>query len=57
MNELYDEHVEATLDGPVFVIDHPREVSPLAKPHRSDPARRRIERKIRVATHDQNKTT
>jgi hypothetical protein len=29
----------------------------MAATHRSDPARRRIERKIRVATHDQNKTT
>jgi lysyl-tRNA synthetase class 2 len=38
VNELYDELVEAKLAGPVFVTDHPREVSPLAKPHRSDPA-------------------
>jgi lysyl-tRNA synthetase len=38
VNEIYDVHVEDRLVGPIFVIDHPREVSPLAKPHRSDPA-------------------
>ena len=37
VNALYDAFVEENLLGPVFVIDHPREVSPLAKPHRSDP--------------------
>jgi hypothetical protein len=38
VNEIYDVYVEDKLVGPIFVIDHPREVSPLAKPHRSDPA-------------------
>ena len=36
-NELYDEFVEANVVGPVFVCDHPREISPLARPHRDDP--------------------
>ncbi len=38
VNELYDALCEDKLLGPIFVVDHPREVSPLAKPHRSDPA-------------------
>jgi lysyl-tRNA synthetase len=38
VNEVYDALVEDKLVGPIFVIDHPREVSPLAKPHRDDPA-------------------
>jgi lysyl-tRNA synthetase len=38
MSEVYDETCEGTLVGPVFVYDYPREVSPLARPHRSDPA-------------------
>jgi lysyl-tRNA synthetase len=38
VDELYDVFVEEKLLGPIFVIDHPREVSPLAKPHRSDPS-------------------
>jgi lysyl-tRNA synthetase, class II len=38
VNEIYDALVEDKLVGPIFVIDHPREVSPLAKPHRDDPA-------------------
>jgi len=33
--ELYEKLVEEDLWGPVFVCDIPREVSPLARPHRS----------------------
>jgi len=36
--ELYEKTVEPNLVGPVFVTDYPREVSPLARAHRSDPA-------------------
>ncbi|HYF11145.1 MAG TPA: lysine--tRNA ligase, partial [Actinomycetota bacterium] len=35
--ELYEKLVEEDLWGPVFVCDVPREVSPLARPHRSVP--------------------
>ena len=35
--ELYDALVEPTLVAPTFVIDHPREVSPLARVDRDDP--------------------
>ncbi len=35
--EVYDELVEGRVDGPVIVLDYPREISPLAKPHRDDP--------------------
>jgi lysyl-tRNA synthetase class 2 len=34
---LYDEMVEPTIRQPTFVMDHPREISPLARSHRSDP--------------------
>ncbi len=35
--ELYEKLVEPTLWDPTFVKDFPREVSPLARPHRSTP--------------------
>ena len=38
MSEVYDESSEAKLIEPTFVIDHPREISPLARAHRDDPA-------------------
>jgi lysyl-tRNA synthetase len=37
MNEIYDRKVQYDVRGPAFVIDHPREVSPLARVHRDDP--------------------
>ena len=36
-HEVYDELVEPKVMAPTIVLDHPRETSPLAKPHRSDP--------------------
>jgi lysyl-tRNA synthetase class 2 len=38
MSEVYDASSEAQLIEPTFVIDHPREISPLARAHRNDPA-------------------
>jgi lysyl-tRNA synthetase class 2 len=35
--EVYDARVEDTLIQPTFVLDHPRETSPLARAHRDDP--------------------
>ena len=35
--ELYEKTTEAELWGPVFVCDYPKEVSPLARDHRSQP--------------------
>jgi lysyl-tRNA synthetase class 2 len=35
--EIYEKTTEHAIVGPMFVIDYPREVSPLARPHRDDP--------------------
>jgi lysyl-tRNA synthetase class 2 len=35
--EIYEKTAEAKIVGPTFVCDYPREVSPLARPHRDDP--------------------
>jgi lysyl-tRNA synthetase class 2 len=35
--EIYEKTTEHQLWGPVFVLDYPQEVSPLARPHRSKP--------------------
>ena len=37
LNYVFEYVVEATLQQPTFVMDHPLEISPLAKPHRSKP--------------------
>jgi lysyl-tRNA synthetase, class II len=36
--EIYEKTTEHAITGPMFVLDYPREVSPLARPHRDDPA-------------------
>jgi lysyl-tRNA synthetase, class II len=36
--EIYEKTTEHAMAGPTFVLDYPREVSPLARPHRDDPA-------------------
>ena len=37
LNEMFEATVETKLRQPTFVLDHPKEISPLAKPHRSKP--------------------
>jgi lysyl-tRNA synthetase class 2 len=37
MAEVYEATAEASLIEPTFVVDHPREISPLARAHRDDP--------------------
>ena len=37
LNEVFETLVEGTLQQPTFVMDHPLDISPLAKPHRSKP--------------------
>jgi lysyl-tRNA synthetase, class II len=37
VQELFEKLVEGGIERPTFVCDFPREVSPLARPHRSDP--------------------
>ena len=36
LDELFQHHVERTIDAPTFVLDYPTELSPFAKPHRSE---------------------
>jgi lysyl-tRNA synthetase, class II len=37
LNEVFEALAEHTLQQPTFVLDHPVDISPLAKPHRSRP--------------------
>jgi lysyl-tRNA synthetase class 2 len=35
--EIYEKTTESKIEPPTFVCDYPRDVSPLARPHRADP--------------------
>jgi lysyl-tRNA synthetase class 2 len=37
LGEIFEELVEPKLDGPIFLIEHPRELSPLSKSKPDDP--------------------
>ncbi|ASC70873.1 Lysine--tRNA ligase [Halomicronema hongdechloris C2206] len=37
LNQVFEQTIEATLIQPTFLMDHPLEISPLSKPHRSKP--------------------
>ena len=37
MKQVYDERVQHEVRGPLFCLDYPQEVSPLARAHRSEP--------------------
>jgi lysyl-tRNA synthetase class 2 len=37
VDELLSKHVEPTLESPTFILDYPKELSPFAKDHRSEP--------------------
>ncbi|MBI4148584.1 lysine--tRNA ligase [Candidatus Woesearchaeota archaeon] len=37
INAIFDKLVTPKLEGPLWIIDYPKEISPLAKPHRSKP--------------------
>ena len=53
--ELYEKTTEAELWGPVFVMDYPQEVSPLARDHREKAGLRRAVRADHRRTRDRQR--